>query len=357
MAITNNPQNLLDSISKLSDAEKVAMNQILYKKYVEASDITTVHPIQSGVTCNTPIPFADKGNNWEYMQSTASLTSQCDDIDDTVAITYSTKLWNPVPYKATPEVCFKDVDCKIKDYFQSEGCSAADATGTQWAEALVSVIGENIARSHWLKAWFGDTSASNTAFNAADGLFVQMLAVATPANTAQRYQISENSEATAAAQLALADDAALDVFQWMFDSIPDHMFGREDLVIMASRTLVKNYMKYLQVNKQVECCERDTMSSIYRLDNLNIYGIPVMMRPEFDEIILNVSDFTDGTVYDNPHRAVLTYAENIPLATCSADELDTFDVRYNSYTDKMKFVTEYTLDAKVLRDEDFLIAV
>ncbi len=356
MAIVNDPQALLDSISKLSDADKVAMNQILYKKYVEAADITTVHPIQTGVQCNTPIPMADKGGNWEYMQSTAALGSQCDDVDDDITITYSTKLWNPVPYKATPEVCFKDVSCKIKDYFRSEGCSEADATGTQWAEAILSVIGENIARSHWLKAWFGDTGAANTAFNANDGLFVQMLAVAT-SGSAQRYEIAENALATKALQLALADDAAINAFMYLHDNVPDALYGRDDLVIYATRTLVKNYRKYLQVNKQVECCERDPLTGLYTLDNLSIFGIPVRMRPEWDEIILNVSDFDDGTVYDNPHRAVLTYNENIPLGTCSSDELDAFDVRYNDYTDKMKFVTEYTIDAKVIHDTDFVLAV
>ena len=356
MAVTNDIQPLLDSITKLSDAEKVEMNKLIYKKYVEASSIGELHPIEGGVQCNTPIPKADRGNNWEYMQSTAGLTSQCDDLDDAITIVYSTKLWNPVPYKATPEICFKDIDCKIKDYFRSEGCTAADATGTQWAESILAVIGENIGRSHWLKAWFGDTGGANTAFNANDGLFVQMLAVATPANTDQRYEIAENALATKALQLALGDTAALDVFQWMYDNQPDHLFGDSNLVIMASRTLCKNYLKWLQVNKQVECCERDPLTGVYNINNLSIYGIKIVMVKEWDEIILNVADFDNGTVYEAPHRAVMTYRENIPIGTCSTDELDAFDVLYNPYTFKTKFVTEYTIDAKVIEDADFLLA-
>lgn len=357
MAITTNIQPLLDDLSKLSDAEKLAMSQLIYKRYVEAANITTVNPIIGGVQCNTPIPKADRGNNWEYMQSTAGLTSQCDDVDDTITITYSTKLWNPVPYKASPEICYKDLACKVKDYFMSEGCSSGDATGTQWAEAVLSVIGENIVRSHWIKAWFGDTGATSTAFNAHDGLFVQMLAVATTGNTAQRYEIAENAEATKAAQLALGATAGLDVFQWMYDNQPDHLFGNSDLRIFATRTLCKNYLKWLQVNKQVECCERDPLTGVYNINNLSIYGIPIVMVKEWDEIILNVSEFDNGTVYDNPHRAVLTYSDNMPIGTCSVDELDNFDVRYDSYTEKTKFVTEYTIDAKVIEDADFLLAV
>lgn len=357
MAITTNVQPLLDSISKLSDAEKVAMNQLIYKKYVEAASITTVNPVIGGVQCNTPIAKADRGNNWEYMQSTAGLASQCDSLDDAITITYSTKLWNPVPYKATPEICFKDIDCAIKDYFKSEGCSMADATGTQYAEAILSVIGENIGRSHWLKAWFGDTGAANAAFNANDGLFVQMLAVATPANTAQRYEIAENALATKAAQLALSATAGLDVFQWMYDNQPDHLFGDANLKIFATRTLVKNYLKWLQVNKQVECCERDPLTGAYNINSLSIYGIPIVMVKEWDEIILNVSDFDNGTVYDNPHRAVMTYSANMPIGTCSESELDAFDVKYDDYTEKTKFVTEYTIDSKVIEDADFILAI
>jgi len=356
MAITTDVSPILSAISKLSDAEKVTMNQLIYKKYVEASSITEIHPIIGGVQCNTPIAKADRGNNWEYMQSTAGLASQCEDTDDTISITYSTKLWNPVPYAASPEICFLNIDCAIKDYFKSEGCSMADATGTQYADAILSVIGENIARSHWIKTWFADTSATNTSFNGHDGLFVQMLAVATVVNTAQRREITENAEATKAAQLALGATAALDTFQWMFDNQPDHLFGNPDLMILASRTLCKNYLKWLQVNKQVDCCERDPLTGVYNINNLSIYGIKIVMVKEWDEIILHVADFDDGTVYDAPHRAVLTYGANIPIGTCSTDELDAFDVKYNDYTQKTKFVTRYTFDAKVIEDADFLLA-
>ena len=64
-------------------------------------------------------------------------------------------------------------------------------------------------------------------------------------------------------------------------------------------------------------------SSGYALDRLNYMGIPIIIRNEWTEIIQWQAGATP-TVYDKPHRAVLTYDGNKPLGTCDQNKLKEF---------------------------------
>ena len=366
MALTNidvEVQKFIDSIGKLSDATKVALSKIIWKDNIEGGDIKKYHNIISGVTCNTPIPKGDRGKDWEYMKSSAGLASQCDENVCDVAVTFSTKLQNPVPYSCSIPMCFRDLECEVKDYFGSEKCNDADPRGTVYASFVSAMVGTRLQNSHWTKTYFANTGLANLALSGHDGLFVQYLAIAPSAVAAptQRIEISENALATYALQEALAADRGYQVYSDIVKLKEKHrtLRKRKGMFIKSTRALAQNYLEWLRDENQNSnnCCDKDPTTGIYDIDKLTIYGYKIQIVDEWDEIIEEVADFNDGTRWDSPHRAVMTYKENEPISTCDSGELADFELKYHDYTNESKWVSKYTFDVNIIEDEDFILAM
>lgn len=361
MAVTINPQVLLDSITSLSHSDKVRYSEIAFQEVFESADITKYHNVLTGFVCNTPIPFGSVPNRWDLMKSTAALTSNCDDAEACdVSMELSVKIGNPVGYGCTLEYCFSDIDCQLKDFMDSEKYLDTDGAGTQYQNFLVFMITKGIQNSHWTKTYFSFTSSTNTALNGHDGLFVQYLAAA-PVNDAKRIEIPENAAATYDLQNALSATRGYEVFNELYERWENSAVdfrSRRDVIIKTTRALAYNYLKQLRTDKQLNCCERDTLTGIYNIDNLSIFGLKIEVVDEWDEILASPNlGFDDGTKIDNPHRAVLTYKDNEPILTGDSGTLQSFDVKYNDYTGKTKLSPKYTFDVKLLRDNHFLLAM
>lgn len=366
MAFNTNIQGFIDAVNKLSDADRVAFSELIFREFVEASDITRYHNIVTGAKCNTPIPFANTEQNWDWGKNGASRSSNCDEITADIGATFSTKTWTTATYTNAVELCFKDIDCKIKDYFQSERCNDEDPSGSLYLEFLLELITQALAKSWWTKTYFAATTSSNTALSGHNGIFTQMLAVATSAAHPQRIEITANGQATYALQNTLAATVGLDTYRSMVEAAEfnTQLQNRDDLEIRSTRVLALNYLKWLRDQKQVTCCERDPLTGTYTLDNLSMFGTPIRVVDEWDKIIRDTrsgtpvfSDLNTGTAWVNPHRAILSYVGNEPIGTCQEDELGELDFRLDMYNKNFKVSTEYDFDAKVLQDEDFILAM
>lgn len=365
MAFTPDVQVLIDSVDKLSDAQKLAFNEVIFTESTQGSSITRYHNIIAGVTPNTPIPFGDRGEDWDYMKDASGLASNCDDVPCDVGIELSTKKWNPNLFKCTSEYCVQDLDYKMKDFFNSERWLDGSDEGTFYAAFLRDLITQRIVNSHWTKAYFTATTATSTALTGIDGLFVQYAALA-PVGSSQRIEIPANAGADYASQAALPATAGYDTFNAMYEAFEASrtLRSRRDCVIKTTRALAYNYVKQLRADNQLNCCERDTTTAIYSIDNLNIYGMKIEVVDEWDYIIQAEKagvpvfpELNNGTAYTAPHRAVLTYKDNEPIGTGDAARLNDLTVKYDDYSEKTKTVAKYTFDVKVLRDTDFILAM
>lgn len=357
MAFTPNVQIVIDSISKLSDADRLDINKVIFTELQQGSSITRYHAINAGVTSATPIPFGDRGENWEFMKDASGLASNCDDLPCDTGIVLSAKTWNPAYYKCTLEYCVKDLDYKMKDYFNSERWLDGSDEGTFYSSFLRDLIEQQIINSHWTKTYFAANSSANVALSGHDGLFVQYAAVA-PAAGAQRIIIAENANATYDAQ-KLGATTGFDTFSAMVELYEDsrELRTRTDVKIKTTRALALNYLRWLRNEKTVICCEKDPQSATYNLASLSMFGMPIEIVDEWDMIINSIADFNDGTRNVDPHRAVLTYSANEPIGTGDAGKLSKLDLKYFDYEEKTKFVAEYTFDVKLLRDEHFILAM
>lgn len=367
MAFTPDIQVLIDAVDKLSDAQRVAFSEVIFTDLKQGSSITKYHNIQAGITPNSPIPYGNRGESWDFMKDASGLASACDPLPCNVEATFSAKKWNPNPYYCTLEYCVPDLDYKMKDFFNSERWLDSTDEGTFYNAFLRDLIEQKITNSHWTKTYFGNKGSANNALTGVDGLFIQYAAVTGAGDGPQRVVITENSGANYAAQ-SLGADTGLRTFEAMVQKMEDsrELRDKTGMKIKTTRALALNYLRWLRENKQVSCCERDPLTGTYNLNSLTMFGTPIEVVDEWDMIITAKDDITsapvfaelnDGTRYVNPHRAVITYKENEPIGTGDASRLTDLDFAHDSYNKKVKFDARYTFDVKLIRDEHFILAM
>lgn len=356
MAFTPNVSVFIDGIVKLSDAERVAFSEIIFTELYETSEISQYHNIISGVRGNTPIPIMDRTVDWEYMKDASGLTSNCDDLPCDVGVVNSLLTWNPAFYKCSLEFCSKDLSVIMLDYFNSAKLKEGFDENTFYVSFMKELIGRNLKNSLWTKTYFAATTATSNALTGHNGLFVQYDAATT--GTARRVAIAKNGGASYAAQ-KLTNQEGFDIVNSVNEAVEgDLELGpRNDVEIRVTRSIASAYLGWLRAEKQVSCCERDPLTGIYTLENLGIFGRPIKVVKEWDAIINSIGDFNTGTAHVNPHRAVATYKASSPIGTADATQLERLDLKYDSYNDKAKFVSEYTFDTKLVRDNHVVLAM
>lgn len=356
MAVNINIQTFIDAIGKLSNADQLKLNNVIWKDAMTGNDFAKLHTIKSGVRNGDLIPLGDKGKGYTFMQSTKGLASQCDDLPCDISTTLSTKQWNTGRYTCSVEICYKDLEAKFLDFFNSDKCTLTEITESAFVLFLKDLIAGHVQDSLWVKAYFGENASASTYLNGNDGIFVQLFANI-PTTATNRVTILENANTDYATQSALDPQRGFEVFNELYKKRSRTLRKRKDAKIHSTRTLAENYLFWLRDQKQVQCCQKDPTTSTYMEDSLTIWGMPIVIVDEWDEIINDLADFNDGTKWDNPHRAILTYADNMPIGTCEVDAFSNFEVKVNNYTDQFKLKPEYTFDAKVLDFEDVVLAV
>ena len=68
------------------------------------------------------------------------------------------------------------------------------------------------------------------------------------------------------------------------------------------------------------CIDPTTATQLrsFQLEGLQLFGIPVRVKYEWDDIIQYSSVLNNGTKWDNPHRAILSPVSNILIGTCDS---------------------------------------
>jgi len=370
MAVNIDLQPIFDEIDSQNSALSLEFSKLIYEKYISARSIREMHNIQVGIKCGSKIPFADRGSNYDYMQHKEDLTSNCDFNECDVTTTFSVKAWETKEYNCRVSLCRKDLECDFNNWWDANDCGDADNVGGNFIKFLVDWIGTALIESHWTKVWFAESSLPTTSkLYGADGLFVRMEAIAPPSNVEQRIEIPENAALTYAAQNALDPQRGFEVFNGLYNLAMEsfELSGRSDIYIDTTKKLALNYLQYLRTNNQVDCCERDTTTNNYALDSLKIFGLPIRVVNEWDSIIRGTksksdptpifAELNDGTRWTNPHRAVLTYKDNIPVGVCQDGKLENVDILYNPFERRINIDSEYEIGANILLDNEFALAI
>ncbi|KOS06997.1 hypothetical protein AM493_13870 [Flavobacterium akiainvivens] len=333
----------------LNAREAETMSEVIFERVFNESDLAEYHEVETGIDVKTQIAFAER------LGLLGKKSEGCTP-NEAGGFTLTEKFWTPVLEDFRLKHCQNDMPALLKLFRKSQRINPDffDAVGTQEFGVIIAAVESALIENIHRKVWFNDTAAATISnsgvftngtdleyFNSFDGLFKQIF-TEVPSNAANRVAITANGGANYTAQ-ALAEDAALAIFEKMVTVADERLVSAEDAFILASRTLADNYRATLR-NKNLGSGFLEVVEE--GRPKLYFDGIEVKVRYDWDRYIKQYQN--NGTKHNLPHRAVLTTKSNIPVGTLSEDDLTKLDVFYDKTLKTNIMDAAYTLDAKHL---------
>lgn len=307
------------------------------------------HEIETGIEHNKQIVFA--GKIVDSLKVAAGCTPNAGG-----TLGFTEKFWTPKKYDSRFQHCADDVNSLLKIFRKAQKINPDfyDRVDSEELGLVGARIGMMIRETLPVKVWFSDTAAALHSgagvfstgtdldlYNVIDGLWKQIFAEITPSSD-NFVNIAANEGATYVLQ-ALAVDEAYDTFEAMVNAADERLIADGGAKILCTRSMADNYRNSLRSKTLsagfIEVTENGKPQLFFD-------GIPVSIRYDWDRTIKSAQD--NGTVWNLPHRAVLTTKENIPVGTLSDTDFDTLDSFYDRTLKSNIMDVAFTLDAKFL---------
>lgn len=288
----------------------------------------------------------------------------CDVAESTQTIGAVQKFWNPEIIADKFGNCWKDLKETFFIWGTNNGINRDDLTTTDFANFLEMRISEALVEAFWRIGWMGDTDAANYSdspagyitdgvdvdyFNAIDGFWKQLFAIAPLTTSARRVEITKNAGNSYANQTFNSTDTTNRVATGIFAALKYNadfrLRAQPNKVIVSTQRLVDQYAAELRAG--------DFDASYIRIeggyDALMFEGIPIIPVSYMDEMIEEY--FNDGTKWYVPHRAVLTTTDNLGVGVETEGNLTELDAWYSKDDNKYFVRTEVSMDVKVIDDD------
>lgn len=333
----------------LNAREAETVSEVIFQRVYNDSNLAEYHEVETGIDVKTQIAFAGR------LGLLGKKTTGCTP-NEAGGFDLTEKFWTPALEDFRLKHCQADMPALLKLFRKSQRINPDffDAVGTQEFGVIISAVEAAMIENMHRKIWFNDTAAETIAdggvfkngtdldyFNSFDGLFKQIFSEV-PSNAANRVAITENGGNSYANQ-ALAEDAALGIFEKMVLAADDRLVSAEDSFILATRSLADNYRATLR-NKNLGSGFLEVVEE--GRPKLYFDGIEVKVRYDWDRYIKTYQD--NATKWNLPHRAVFTTKSNIPVGTLSENDLTKLDVFYDKTQKTNIMDAAYTIDAKHL---------
>lgn len=332
----------------LNALEANDVSKAVFERTIIGGDLAERHEIETGVSQKQQIVFV--GN----LAEVGVAITGCGFTDAGQSLPLTEKFWEPTLVGARLVHCAQDLNPLTKLFKRAQKVTPDyfDKTDSEELGIVVVAVEKAVKKMANRLVWFGDKTANTIAgggvfangttlglYTPINGLFKQIFAEVT-----QRVTITENAGINYAAQ-ALPANAALSYLRAMYNKQHATMHQAKGdgatLEFQVTRAFAQNYIDSLEDKSLVFMLERtETGSTAYQYR-----GIPIVIRDDWDNYIA-LQD--NGVKINLPHRALLTFKENIPVAVLSEDDLTTLESWYEKKdkTNIMDFALY--IDAKLL---------
>lgn len=333
----------------LNAREAETVSEVIFERVFNDSDLAEYHEIETGIDVKTQIAFAER------LGLLGKESVGCTP-NEAGGFALTEKFWTPVMEDFRLKHCQNDMPALLKLFRKSQRINPDffDTVGSEEFGVIIAAVESAMLENMHRKVWFNDTAAATVDnagtftngtdlgyFNSFDGLFKQIMAEV-PTSASNYVAIAKNTGDSYANQ-ALAEDAAIAIFEQMVTAADERLVASEDSFILATRTLADNYRATLR-NKNLGSGFLEVVEE--GRPKLYFDGIEVKVRYDWDRYIKTYQD--NGTTWHLPHRAVFTTKANIPVGTLSEEDLTKLDAFYDK-TQKMNIMdAAYTIDAKHL---------
>ena len=310
--------------------------------------IQEVHTVMEGIKGRTQLAMLNK------FGLTMQTDAGCGEPVNTGTLIPFQKYLNPVDVAITLRQCYTDIKQSFMVWQGRSGVQKYNLDlNTAWSQFWAELVLESAREEVLRKVWFDDTTIAAgdltggagqvPYFNSIDGLWKKIFAGVTSGDIIKaNYTITENAAANIAAQMNLGANVAKDVFTALFRDSDARLTGRADSFIVATDSLVRNYIIYLI--SQGNDNSWTTLQSGIRVPSFN--GYPVISMNIWDRTIQTY--FKTGTpeTYDLPHRALLVTRDSFAVAVDSLSDFGTFEPYFNPETLNMTTRVMGKLDAE-----------
>lgn len=339
-----------------------ALADVIKEKSFSTPELTTFHTIMEGIEAKKKIPILG------HFGLLGKEGAGCNPVAQSANIPGSEKQWDPAQALIYVTQCYQDLMDSFWVYSMNKGVRRPDLTDTDFADFVADRLGvaQKEAILRWI--WFGDVDAETVDGTPAgnltsgqqedywtliDGFWKQIFAIVT-ADSARKVAISENDEATYAAQaFSAADTTAMKVTGIFQDMIynSDYRMRDQGGIIIATQSLVDQYARELRsVGTDLSFKRIEGGYTSIAFEGTQIYAFPFwdrMIRTYFDT----------GTKWHLPHRALFVNKDNLVIGTDSTrDGLQATQVFYDQVTDLNHWKSRFMLDAKVIVDSEIQAA-
>lgn len=362
MAVTSNfAEDLLDLVDDIVSADKVEFSESIFQKTFQYEGLAASHEVITGVRNGGTIPIVlstPNPDSFPFVDPTSCAPTDCD-----VPLEFSGKKWDLGLIECRVPICMRTFNENFLRFFNAwkNVHQGEPDLSNALLDYVEQVFTKNLTLSSWRASWFGDKNSGSAYYDGIDGFFTQA-----EAGGGIVIDITENAEATYPLQLStLTGEDVYNYLDAMYESAANlPWFDPSILEFRITRTMGSKLISWLNKNgdKGVGCECLNSQSIVARrtfnLENIGFYGIPVRVETEWDDII-NYSTVLNGgggnAARVNPHRAILTYRENLLIGTNSMETLESLDLWYSKDDKKIYLEGSAYLGASIPMD-DYVLA-
>lgn len=358
MAVTSNfTTDLLALVDDIVSGDKVEFSEAIFSKAFEHEGIAESHTVLTDVRHGGTVPIMKQTPNpdsFPFVDDTSCDTTECD-----VNLEFSGKKWDLGLIECRVPICLRTFDENFLRFFNTykHACQGEPDMDSALLTYVQEVFTKNLILSTWRAAYFGDTASASVYYNGFDGFFTQL-----EAGDGIKIDITENAEANYADQISQLTGE--DVYNYLVrmyeEAATTPWFDPSVLEFRVTRTMGSKLITFLNAQGEkgvgCECYDPNaiTQSKTFNLTNILFRGIPVRVEGAWDDIINYSSELNGGggaAARVDPHRAILTYRENLLIGTNQLDCLESFDMWYSKDTKNVYVEGSSYLGAVVPLDE------
>lgn len=342
--------------------EETDLQNFILERLFDRPELRRLHGVETGIKVNTQIVLASRMG-----MTGIKGDGTCDRKSSGAQSVLSEKVWTPAGIEDTISHCNVELNGLFKEYFDkiNSYIEKYEIEGTDLEVFIATLFEETIYPTILRASWFGDTNVAaadaGTAglidagnvqfFNYFNGLWEQIFTAVGTSDIA-RYEIAKNSEATKAAQIALASGEADTIMQKVYDQADSRLRSSPDKQFYVTRHIFDEYKSWLK-SKGIAFTIEYTVDG---LPEIRWDGIPVInMEIIWGENMKLFTDNTTNNAYYLPNRCVLTTPDNIKIGTINENDFTSIESWYNRDERKYKMSYGLGLDAKLI--EEYMISV
>lgn len=349
------PDAIFDASALTLTTESVKdVGELVFAEKFVSPQVTDFCEVENGIKHDKQIVIAGDFNGLA-----GSVRTDCDTTPNDGTLGNTEKTWTPKYISDRFEECYANLQASFWKYMLANGIKKEDLTQSAYdayiTERLTKYMNDDMMYRLMFFTNTGITAGTTNNltsgqlkyFNMINGVFAQADAIVSATAARGVSMSTENGAATKALQVFAAASPtvhpATDYLKQVYFGASIELRSQADAIILCTQSVADQYIQ-----------EREAVSSIplaydrteQGMKMLSYQGIPVIPIPTWDRLIQR--HFDNGTVWEKPHRILMTAKHNIRLGTEETANFSELKSEYNAFHEKWFIKFGFNMDVKIL---------